>query len=210
MSEELRCPGNRPCEPWGETFNGSQYNYLNPDESTISIGDIARSLTYQCRYTGHTKRFYSIAEHSIHMALIADTDIAYLALCHDAHEAYCGDVSSPMKAAMRILAGGASNFDMIEHLARRTVDRVLETDLLWTPDRQARVKELDTRICLDERAALKMETDNDWGIDLEPLGIAQTIANFDGSNFDGVESMWLNLFERLRLAAPWPISDRHS
>lgn len=54
------------------------------------------------RFTGHTTRPYSVAEHSLLVAEIARragaTPMVQLAaLMHDAHEAYTGDVSSPVK-----------------------------------------------------------------------------------------------------------------
>jgi uncharacterized protein len=202
----LRCSGVPPVQPWGETLSGDQYYYLSPDPSVIKIGDIARSLSYTCRYNGHVKRFYSVAEHCIHMALVADPDIALLALCHDAHEAYVGDVASPQKAAMIVYDQGDGAHSAIEYRAKKAVEIALGIDKLWNPDRRARVKQLDTRICLDERLVLKHPTSHDWGLDwLEPLGVAQQIANFGWRDLQAVEDMWMNLYLNLCRASDLPI-----
>jgi uncharacterized protein len=196
----LRCPETAPVEPWGETLSGDRYYYLNPDPAIIEVHDIARSLSYTCRYNGHLRRFYSVAEHSIHMAISAQSNplLAFLALCHDAHEPYCGDVASPQKAAMILLDQGEGAHSIIERLAKNAVEQALGLDKLWTPDLRRQVKMLDTRICIDERQVLKPATDNDWGLgDLEPLGVDQQIANFGWENLAAVEAMWLNMYCRL-------------
>lgn len=71
----------------------------------IDLQDIAHALAQINRYTGHTTRPYSVAEHSLLVADIAQragaTPMVQLAaLLHDAHEAYTGDVSSPVKWAL--------------------------------------------------------------------------------------------------------------
>lgn len=67
-----------------------------------NIAEIAHALAQINRFTGHAKRPYSVAEHSLLVCSIANaegaTPIAQLAaLMHDAHEAFTGDVSSPAK-----------------------------------------------------------------------------------------------------------------
>lgn len=74
----------------------------------IRITDIAHSLANLCRFNGSTKRFYSVAEHSV---LVYDRMCEEFgpdygppspawrlyALFHDAHESYLGDVIRPIK-----------------------------------------------------------------------------------------------------------------
>lgn len=82
-------------EPWIETFTGKKFNFLDPKPAEIDIRDIAHSLAYTCRYTGHSKRFYSVAEHSILVSYLANDPLA--GLLHDASEAYITDIASPIK-----------------------------------------------------------------------------------------------------------------
>ena len=82
-------------EPWIETFTGKTFYFLDPKPETIDIRDIAHSLAYTCRYTGHSKRFYSVAEHSIYVSYLAANPLA--GLLHDASEAYITDIASPIK-----------------------------------------------------------------------------------------------------------------
>lgn len=66
------------------------------------IEDIAHALAQINRYTGHAARPYSVAEHSMLVCDIVranglNAHAQLLGLLHDAHEAYCGDVASPIK-----------------------------------------------------------------------------------------------------------------
>lgn len=63
---------------------------------------IAHALAQINRFTGHASRPYSVAEHSLLVAdIVRDAGHSChaqrAALMHDAHEAFCGDVASPIK-----------------------------------------------------------------------------------------------------------------
>lgn len=81
--------------PWIETFTGKHFHFLDPTDEQIDIRDIAHSLAYTCRYTGHSRRFYSVAEHSVLVSYLATDPLA--GLLHDASEAYITDIASPIK-----------------------------------------------------------------------------------------------------------------
>lgn len=86
---------------WIQTFTGIKFFPLDPKLDDIHIVDIAHSLSKQCRFNGHTNRFYSVAEHSVLMVrrfLSRSTPEAKLtALLHDASEAYLSDIPRPLK-----------------------------------------------------------------------------------------------------------------
>ena len=77
--------------------NGTKFDYLNPDFSQITIEEIAHSLANQCRYIGHTKFHYSIAQHSVYCSYLAPEEYKYAALMHDICESIAIDVPSPLK-----------------------------------------------------------------------------------------------------------------
>ncbi len=80
--------------------SGGTFDPLDPDPDLINIEDIAHALSLQCRYNGHTRKFYSVAEHSVRASMITEKDGAYISLwtlLHDAPEAYIGDLASPLK-----------------------------------------------------------------------------------------------------------------
>lgn len=79
------------------TYSGIYFNVFNPDTSLINIEDIAHSLSMQCRFNGHVKRFYSVAQHSVWVAERVPLVQQKAALLHDASEAYLSDMPSPIK-----------------------------------------------------------------------------------------------------------------
>lgn len=85
-----------------QTRTGRMFRPLSPSPSDVCIEDIAAALSKQCRYTGHTSRFYSVAEHSLRVAWRVQelggsrTDVLW-GLLHDASEAYLCDIASPVK-----------------------------------------------------------------------------------------------------------------
>lgn len=87
-----------------ETASGRFYDYLDPQPEQVCIDDIAIALSNTTRFGGHCSRFYSVAEHScLVRQLVIEAgrpDLGLAALLHDAHEAYIGDIPSPLKAVI--------------------------------------------------------------------------------------------------------------
>jgi hypothetical protein len=106
---------------WMETIGGKQIDLLSPDPKKMKLPDMSHSLAKQTRFVGHTEHTYSVAEHSLWVwKLVAlefpENDLLQLhAVLHDAGETYTGDISAPVKDAMRQLTPGesASAFDII-------------------------------------------------------------------------------------------------
>ena len=83
---------------WIKTFTSKQFFPLDPHLEDIDIIDIAHALGNICRFTGHCKEFFSVAQHSILASHYAETLVEkQQALLHDASEAYLSDVSRPLK-----------------------------------------------------------------------------------------------------------------
>lgn len=82
------------------TFSGKYINFLDPSVNDYDIVDIAEGLGKICRFTGHSRVFYSVAQHSVLCSYNVPKEYALEALLHDATEAYLGDVSSPLKALL--------------------------------------------------------------------------------------------------------------
>ena len=79
-----------------QTFSGEYFN-LTESNAGFDIEVIAHALSNICRFTGHTREFYSVAQHCVLCSYI-DPDVKpFEKLMHDASEAYLGDVSSPLK-----------------------------------------------------------------------------------------------------------------
>lgn len=89
-----------------ETYSGRFVDLYDPDPATIALEDIAQALSLTCRYGGHVKRFYSVAEHVVLVHDLMEHErnqlgLLQAALLHDAAEAFLGDVVSPLKYAQR-------------------------------------------------------------------------------------------------------------
>jgi hypothetical protein len=92
-----------------QTYSGRAFVIANPTPDQICLEDIARSLSHQCRFAGHCLKYYSVAEHCVHVCnrvqeLIGVTEVnegqrlaLSLALLHDAAEAYLLDMPRPLK-----------------------------------------------------------------------------------------------------------------
>lgn len=149
---------------WMQTVSGKVFWPIDPRPEELDINDIAHALGMMCRYGGHCNRFYSVAEHSVLMASYAEanlgTEIAQIALMHDATEAYLTDVIRPIKAHL-------SNYKEIEErLWLCIAERFGLPQVI--PDE---VHHLDNCILRDEMEALHMPPPMEWNIPNQRLGV---------------------------------------
>lgn len=89
-----------PRSQWIQTATGRAFWPLRPRVEDVCIEDIAHALAMKCRYTGHCRYFYSVAQHSVLASEIVPPADAFWALMHDATEAYLPDVARPVKKAI--------------------------------------------------------------------------------------------------------------
>lgn len=90
---------------WMQTYSTGRYDYVHNYPEDINIIDIANALAGIPRFLAHTKVIISVAQHSLHVAAALEKDgfnkkTCLVGLMHDAHEAYTGDLISPMIAHM--------------------------------------------------------------------------------------------------------------
>lgn len=93
---------------WLVLSNGAEQHLTGPHarQPQYTIESLAHQLAQINRYTGATRRPYSVAEHSLLCAdLAADAGhsplVQLCCLLHDAHEAITGDMASPVKWHLR-------------------------------------------------------------------------------------------------------------
>lgn len=81
---------------------GDLIDLLQPEKTRFSMTGVARALSKLCRFAGQTtgSSFYSVAEHSVYVSLLAERMGAdpWGALWHETSEGLgLGDVTSPVK-----------------------------------------------------------------------------------------------------------------
>lgn len=116
------------------TVSGHELDLLEIRPEDIRIDDVAHHLSMTCRFNGATPAWYCNAQHcclvsKLSIALTVDEPlpfqvlVALAAQVHDAGEPYTGDMTRPMKEAMRKLSGAPQSvFDVIEHSVLRVVE----------------------------------------------------------------------------------------
>lgn len=87
------------------TYMGVKFYPADPRPSEVRLFDIAHPLSQQCRFTGHLPFFYSVAQHSINVALElkrmgAPEHVQLMGLLHDGSEAYIADINRPAKSRL--------------------------------------------------------------------------------------------------------------
>lgn len=149
---------------WMQTYTGRKFYPYDPRPEDIDILDIAHALAMTCRFGGHSKHHYSVAQHSVLVAEQASPANALRALMHDAPEAYIGDLVRPLKHDARM-----ATFMDAEEIVELAICNKFD---LPFPIVNREIKALDDRILLDERDQVMTVSDHDWNLpDITPLGV---------------------------------------
>jgi 5'-deoxynucleotidase YfbR-like HD superfamily hydrolase len=84
-----------------DTASGVRLNLDNPHPEDIRIEDVAGGLSKVCRFGAQALEYYSVAQHALLVQrLVVEAgypELALVALHHDSHEAYLGDIPTPLK-----------------------------------------------------------------------------------------------------------------
>jgi uncharacterized protein len=140
--------------PYLQTVSGRWVNPFDPDPEQFDAGDIARALANQCRFGGHSRVFYSVAQHSVIVSELVeerggDTEDTFAALMHDATEAYLGDMPHPLKHRSQL---GRAFRQAEAHLEQAIRDRFgIRPDVL-------EIKRVDRALLATERRAFSAES----------------------------------------------------
>lgn len=143
---------------WIQTYTGKAFDLINPQPDMIDIVDIAHALAHQCRFMGHTREFYSVAQHSILVSQQVPPEHALEGLLHDAAEAYCVDLAAPIKRLPDL-----EGYCRYEKLVRG----VAAIKFGLAPELPREVVVADMRMLMTE-AKLLHKTPQDWGVPAEP------------------------------------------
>lgn len=140
--------------PWIETVSGIHFEFRDPQPDQIQVKDIAHALSMNCRFVGQCRKFYSVAEHSWHVARWLEGThprIQMAGLLHDASEAYITDVASPVKQYM-------PEYKVMEDVISTAIFKKYGLEYPLHPA----VKYADTAMLSNEAHHLLLSRGNDW------------------------------------------------
>lgn len=130
-------------DAWIQTSAGERFYPMHPIPEEVDVRVIAHALSNLCRFGGHSRRFYSVAEHSVLVSHCVPPQDALHALLHDAAEAYLVDVPRPLK-------GKLGNYRDIEDRCWLAIAEHFDLD----PEMPESVKKADDAVLEAERRVL--------------------------------------------------------
>lgn len=126
------------------TISGRYFTFSRPQDYKFDIEEVGHSLSNICRYTGHVREFYSVAQHSVLVSYCVPEPDVKTAFGHDFGESVLGDVSSPLKAQLE-------DYKAREYVVEKEIARQFGLIFPHPPS----VKSADLRVMLAEMRDLK-------------------------------------------------------
>lgn len=174
----------RAAAPWLQVLGGRRFDLAHPTPDMVNFEMIATVLAGTPRFTRHTEGgAYSVAQHSVEgaYAILRDTgrrNWAAAFLLHDAHEAYIGDMATPVKDALiwhaiserGDLGAGEVVRDAVRSLKASLDEAIyIAAGIPWPLSyASARiVHEYDSRMCRTERDACMAPPPEPWAYCIE-------------------------------------------
>jgi len=140
-------------------YSQNGLDIMDPKVEDILLEDIAHSLSHLCRFNGHCREFYSVGDHSLHVASELPSELKIYGLLHDAAEAYMGDIIAPLKQEESL-----SNLNYIE---LKLLDVIFEKfglmKLYELGDHWNTVMKVDAKMLMTERRDLIIPPWGSWG-----------------------------------------------
>lgn len=149
------------------TVSGRAVDVGQPNASMIDLGDIVHALSHCCRFAGHVRNFYSVAQHSVLVSRLVDgLRYAYLsdfALLHDATEAYMCDIPYHLKHDEAMF-----RYRQLETQLERVIEGKFFPAGTITKEFRAMVKNADTLAVVFEHSVLRQDYRvDDWALKAE-------------------------------------------
>lgn len=178
---------------WIWTASGRKAWPMELRPTDIDIDDVAHALAHLCRYAGHCRFFYSVAQHSVLVSELVEAwttnqRLALAGLLHDATEAFLIDLPRPVKHH-RALAGYRE--------AERRAEQAIAERFGLSPALFAHgaIKGADEVMLATERRDLFAKASADWRTDKQP-----TDARIDAMGPDEARASFLHRFHVLTRA----------
>ena len=141
---------------WMQLHSGVRFYPIDPRPEDIRIEDIAHALSLLCRFGGHVREHYSVAQHSIIVAHMLPPRLQLAGLLHDATEAYLVDVPRPIKVAL-------PGYKELEDALSGVISFVYGVDFS-----DPLIKRADNVALLTEARDLLSQVPDGWGYTEEP------------------------------------------
>jgi len=178
---------------WIQTYTGRKFCPLAAQARDVDVRDIAHALALKCRFGGHCRYFYSVAEHSVRVSRVLEklgTREAMWGLLHDAGEAYLADVCAPIKRMIHVHDGkrvesfGEAEDRLLEVIAKGLGLPAVDYDV---------VRDADLTLLMTEARDLLGEPPESWHVSQKPL--PEKIVPV---GWQEAEGMFLARYEELR------------
>lgn len=145
---------------WIQTWSGKKFSFENATPEMIDILDIGHALSNTCRFAGHVKSFYSVAQHSVLVSNYVHPALALMGLLHDSSEAFLNDIPSPIKHS-DIFAG-------YREMENKLQTMIYQKFGINSPEHPL-VKQVDLQMLATEKRDLLGKEPEDWGLKYEPF-----------------------------------------
>jgi hypothetical protein len=139
---------------WFQTYTGKKFYPFDPRPEEICIEDIAHSLSMQCRFAGHCREHYSVAEHSVRGSAYLRGELALHFLLHDAAEAYLVDLPRPLKRT--------GVFGWLYRRVERRLELVIAEAFALPFPHSPVIKQVDARMLMTEKRDLLTDPPAAW------------------------------------------------
>ena len=161
---------------WIQSFSGGQFFPLDPKMEEINIRDIAHSLSLICRFNGHCKTMYSVAEHSIRVVDIVrklnrrakNSYVELYALLHDAAEAYIGDICRPTKQMLPKIKEIEDDIMKVIMDSFKLTQKTTNCDFILSKINYETIKRADDIMLATEQRDLMQRCDWNWTLSEQP------------------------------------------
>ncbi|MCE6957717.1 hypothetical protein LAZ40_01410 [Cereibacter sphaeroides] len=172
-----------------ELADGRLFNPFQPDPDAIAPELVAIGLGNCCRFGGQIPEFYSVAQHSVLVALLAPRDLPAqrMALLHDAEEGFgLPDLPTPFKPRLPAYVE-----------AQAQITRAVEIRFGLDPADHPRIKPADLGALALEKVRLKTDANPDyWREWVGEIEIVDWVRIVPLGPLEARE-LWLEAFDRV-------------